>query len=651
MKPNKTKLSRRKELSVERPVSSAKKKSRVESRESGANPSSHSAIRHKSSAAQQPPAIAAPPELAAQVAELQGQLAALRAAVEGRETSVESQERVQRPRSRASANPQPTPASSPVESSGYSTGPSHSPLHHAAAAQREGGPLPVTAAEQHPSTLGPRPSTQLAALSEQIAELRTQLASVATAAASAPVTSYSPPATAAEQPPSTPLAATPPPSPLDSGPSTRAGAKPMPIYELKETRPVGYQSSDLLDSSSEESEDGFFTGLLDRTRMQWLMGDWESLSKLDLEQIQHHPDRAKLALLVSAGLMQGGQAERAKQHLAQAYRWGVPKKLAFSILYSGVRQNLHQASNGTVSSGASLTNGAPGARPGVSGFGGDTTAILAKLSQLHETVESISPLLAPGVKTVSDELIRVRKNLDSAIEREVKNASRQIQASAAVQHYLGTGELLPFHPESDNMPITPDFAFTLVQLLETRDYDLIVEFGSGLSTVLVARCLEKINRKRQGKALVRFLSFDHLPEFHGYTLALLQQAGLAERVELCLAPLADYSAPNGLTYTYYSCQERLSAFADAQPLAELKILAIVDGPPQSTGKHARYPAGPILARAFSAATLDIFLDDFIREDERQIATLWEDEFRAAGRYCASRILKLQKKACILHIHN
>ena len=215
-------------------------------------------------------------DLAAQVAELQGQLAALRAAVEDRETSVESQERVQRPRSRASANPQPTPASSPVESSGYSTGPSHSPLHHAVAAQREGGPPPVTAAEQHPST--------------------------------------------------------------------RAGAKPMPIYELKETRPVGYQSSDLLDSSSEESEDGFFTGLLDRARMQWLMGDWESLSKLDLEQIQHHPDRAKLAALTAIGQLQTGQFTKVNTYIRLAYEWGGNKKIISKLLLAGAFISIGRAS-------------------------------------------------------------------------------------------------------------------------------------------------------------------------------------------------------------------------------------------------------------------------------------------------------------------
>lgn len=554
------------------------------------NPSKNKPSRKKESSVQPRVSRAAEqPDLAAHVAELQGQLAALRAAVEGRGSSVESQERVERPRSRASANPKSTSASSPVESSGYSTGPSHSPLHHAVAAQHEGGPLPATVTEQPPSTLASRPS------------------------------------------------------PL-------AGAKPLPIYELKETQPVGYQSTDLFDSSTEETQDGFFTGLLDRARMQWLIGDWESLSKLDMDQIQHHPDRAKLALLVSAGLMQGGQADRAKQHLAQAYRWGVPKKLAFSILYSGVRQSLHQVTHGKTLGGAQLTNGSSSEPNGApSSSASDTAAMLSRLTEIHDSIQDLPPLLAPGVKTVSDELIRVRKFLDAVINREVKNAARQVQASAAVQHYLDTGELLPFHPESDTWPISPDFSYILLQLLETQDYDFVVEFGSGLSTVLVARSLDKLDQKRQGKPPIRFLSFDHLPEFQGRTLDLLKQAGLDDRVELCLAPLADYSAPNGRTYPYYSCQERISAFVGAQSIAGLKVLAIVDGPPAVTGEHARYPAGPILAQAFREVSLDILLDDLIREDEKQVAKFWEEEFHASGRSCKSRILKLQKEACLLQV--
>jgi hypothetical protein len=334
--------------------------------------------------------------------------------------------------------------------------------------------------------------------------------------------------------------------------------------------------------------------------------------------------------------------------LAQAYRWGVPKKLAFSILYSGVRQSLHKAVHGKDSSGNNLTDGSqvPSALPrALPSPGAESQAILAAIKETQDSLREIPTTL----KALSDELIRVRKYLDTVIQREVKNSARQVQAAAAVQHYFTTGELLPIHPESDTWPISPDFAFALLQLLETKDYDLIVEFGSGLSTLLVARCLAKLDPKRRGKPPTRFLSFDHLPEYHDRTRVLLLQAGLVDRVELCLAPLAAYPAPNGRTYPYYSCQERISAFAGAQPLAGLKVLAIIDGPPAVTGEYARYPAGPILAQAFCEASLDLLLDDLIREDEKQVAKMWEEEFRAAGRSCKSRILKLQKEACLFQV--
>jgi predicted TPR repeat methyltransferase len=105
------------------------------------------------------------------------------------------------------------------------------------------------------------------------------------------------------------------------------------VYELKEATQV----------NSLSEEDGFYTGLLDRARIQWLMGDWEGLSKIDLEQIEHHPDRAKIALLASAGLMQAGEDIKAQQFIRIARDWGVSKKLACNILAAGMHNNLGRA--------------------------------------------------------------------------------------------------------------------------------------------------------------------------------------------------------------------------------------------------------------------------------------------------------------------
>jgi hypothetical protein len=83
--------------------------------------------------------------------------------------------------------------------------------------------------------------------------------------------------------------------------------------------------------------------LLERTRTQWQFGDWESLTKLERNTLQHHPDRAKLALLVAAGHMQQGDTYAARQFTRLAQDWGCSKKLVSQILIAGVHNSLGRA--------------------------------------------------------------------------------------------------------------------------------------------------------------------------------------------------------------------------------------------------------------------------------------------------------------------
>lgn len=83
--------------------------------------------------------------------------------------------------------------------------------------------------------------------------------------------------------------------------------------------------------------------LLERTRTQWQFGDWASLVKLEREVLQHHPDRAKLALLAAAGHMQQGNAKDARQFTRLAQDWGCSKKLVSQILIAGVHNSLGRA--------------------------------------------------------------------------------------------------------------------------------------------------------------------------------------------------------------------------------------------------------------------------------------------------------------------
>mgnify|MGYP003668898781 CR=1 FL=1 len=84
--------------------------------------------------------------------------------------------------------------------------------------------------------------------------------------------------------------------------------------------------------------------LLERSRTQWQFGDWESLAALSREILQHHPDRAKLALLAAAGHQQQGQISAARQFAQLAQDWGASKKLISQVLIAGVYNTLGRAS-------------------------------------------------------------------------------------------------------------------------------------------------------------------------------------------------------------------------------------------------------------------------------------------------------------------
>jgi len=83
--------------------------------------------------------------------------------------------------------------------------------------------------------------------------------------------------------------------------------------------------------------------LLERARTQWQFGDWQSLANLERDNLQHHPDRAKLALLAAAGRLQTQQTNEARQYIRLAQDWGCGKKLMSQILIAGVHNSLGRA--------------------------------------------------------------------------------------------------------------------------------------------------------------------------------------------------------------------------------------------------------------------------------------------------------------------
>jgi hypothetical protein len=83
--------------------------------------------------------------------------------------------------------------------------------------------------------------------------------------------------------------------------------------------------------------------MFEQARMQWQFGDWESLIRIDETEIEGHPERAKLALLVASAHQQLNDHVSARRHTQLAKAWGCDKKTIARLLIAGVHNTLGRA--------------------------------------------------------------------------------------------------------------------------------------------------------------------------------------------------------------------------------------------------------------------------------------------------------------------
>lgn len=99
------------------------------------------------------------------------------------------------------------------------------------------------------------------------------------------------------------------------------------------------------DSSSEVMLAEYYDKhLFERARTQWQFGDWESLARIERESLNHHPQRASLALLAAAGHQQSGNTEATREFTRLAKEWGASRKMISQVLIAGVYNTLGKAS-------------------------------------------------------------------------------------------------------------------------------------------------------------------------------------------------------------------------------------------------------------------------------------------------------------------
>jgi glycosyltransferase involved in cell wall biosynthesis len=147
--------------------------------------------------------------------------------------------------------------------------------------------------------------------------------------------------------------------------------------------------------------------------------------------------------------------------------------------------------------------------------------------------------------------------------------------------------------------ITPILAFELVEALERRHPQRIVEVGSGISTVVLARYAAAT-----GASLV---SLEHDRRFAARTLALLSRFGLERAVDLRVAPLRQRRCPDGHLHPWYDV--RLNGTFD---------FGLLDAPPLRQGRGAVLFA----LREVLEPDFELWLNDATRRHERVCLAGW-----------------------------
>ncbi len=216
------------------------------------------------------------------------------------------------------------------------------------------------------------------------------------------------------------------------------------------------------------------------------------------------------------------------------------------------------------------------------------------------------------------------RRVEAGIPKEIKQTFRQLEALQNLYAMLPAHDVLP---ATRGWAASPDLLMVLVDLVITERPSLVVECGSGASTLWLALAMQRFEIDGQ------IIALEHDPVFAGQTREFLARHDVRDLAEIRDAPLESFSL-DGQTYSWYARR----AWED---LTGIDLL-FVDGPPATTGERARYPALPLLSGSLSPVAIAV-LDDLVVPDMQEVLRLWLEaypDFR-------SEILPLEKRAALL----
>lgn len=156
---------------------------------------------------------------------------------------------------------------------------------------------------------------------------------------------------------------------------------------------------------------------------------------------------------------------------------------------------------------------------------------------------------------------------------------------------------------------------TILNDISINQRNVIVELGSGISTVYIAKFLQQ---QRQG----HLFSVEQDADWLKIVSKIIERENVGEYVTFVHAPLTHSSrtiTPNGQWYDESVLTKEIPSSID---------MLIVDGPSdfiESPDPYIRYPALSFFLGSFSQEC-SVFLDDTTRKGEIKVLSMWEKIF-------------------------
>lgn len=231
----------------------------------------------------------------------------------------------------------------------------------------------------------------------------------------------------------------------------------------------------------------------------------------------------------------------------------------------------------------------------------------------HWLIPSLAFPVVVGLSTVIILVLMHRwfTNLNRRLDANSEWFRREMMKQQAMINLtpLLQGAFVPF----GEWAMEPVHMFDLLSHVRAAKVDVIVECGSGTSTLMLGNLL-----RQKGKG--RLYSLEEDMEWYQFMARHIQEQGLRDWVTLVHAPLEPYKVNDDSTVEWYSTARVNEVLAD---VVQLDLL-IVDGP-KSASTLSRFPALPAFRSKITSTTL-IVLDNVNRLHEQAVLAEWQKQY-------------------------